>query len=132
MKKQKNLLSKGTFLILLALSISMTSCSSLSSYSTDVQLNPSQNYAKTKTSEVIIYLSKEDLPADYEKVGVVLAGGLLKGKIKKARRDAARMGANGLYWEGFNNNRGNYSISGDTIVVNSQADGEYLIAIRTK
>ncbi|MGB0864092.1 MAG: hypothetical protein ACPG19_09825 [Saprospiraceae bacterium] len=42
------------------------------------------------------------------------------------------MGANGLLWENFDNNRGNYSINGDTIVVNSQADGQYLIAIRTK
>ena len=130
MKKQK--LSNGVFLLLFVLSLSFTSCNYFYSYSTDVQLNPTQNYARTKSSEVILYLSKEDIPGEYEKLGVVLTGGLLKGKIKKARKDAARMGANGLLWENFDNNRGNYSINGDTIVVNSQADGQYLIAIRTK
>lgn len=105
-------------------------------FSDSIVLNPSLQYEKSSPSEVILYLTKADLPTTYEKIGVVFVGGFPESYIKKARADAAKMGANGLYWEGFDNtaNRNSYNINGDTIVVNNNNSNNpsRLIAIRTK
>lgn len=119
------------FAILLASSLSYN-CA----ISDAVVLQPNAEYGKVKPDEVILYLNAEDLPENYEKVGVVFKGylglALPSKQILKARKDAAKMGANGLYWENFNSNNPSYSITGDTIVIGQQQNNSYLIAIRSK
>ena len=119
----------GTFLL----------CSSLwysCAISDDVVLQPNLKYDKVKQEEVVLYLSSQDLPENYEKVGLVFKGyvgfAMPSKQIKKARIDAAKMGANGLYWENFNSNNRSYSITGDTIVIGQQQNNDYFIAIRTR
>jgi hypothetical protein len=99
-----------------------------------VVLQPNAKYEKVKANEVVLYLNVEDLPTNYEKIGVIFNGGvsLPSRQIQKARRDAAAMGADGLYWENFNGNQRSYNIVGDTIVVGQQQNNGYLIAIRKK
>jgi len=114
-------------------------CSSLwysCSFTSSVVLQPNVTYEKIKPNDVVLYLSAEDLPKNYEKVGLIDISipVSLDRKIEESREAAAKMGANGIYWRNFyRTNQGSYNITGDTIVVGQQGQNpNFLIAIRTK
>ena len=102
-----------------------------------IVIDPTAKYSSTEQDEVKLYLTPSDLPASYEKLGIVFTGAALpSGQIKKARKRAARMGANGLYWENYSNqiNNNGLSMMGDTLILNGANNngGFVLVAIRTE
>jgi hypothetical protein len=69
------------------------------------KLNESKNYTPISPDSVVVYLTPKDILCDFDKVALIKtkSGYALKDKksIKKARKKAAKLGANGILVNGI-------------------------------
>ncbi|MCB0719719.1 MAG: hypothetical protein KDD65_14815 [Bacteroidetes bacterium] len=83
-------------MLVLALAASATGC-----VTTSVAPLNNKTYAPINPSDVVVYLEEDDIPGDYEKVALLYSRGDYAWTdearlFKKARKKAAKIGANGL------------------------------------
>ena len=95
-------------------------------------LSSSIKYPAVHPNDVVVYLYEKDIPKGYEKLGLVrLQGQLIESiLIEDARKKAGAMGANGLYYKGFEHGYYARQWDADTLVV-QQVNRDVMIAIRT-
>ena len=118
---------KATYVI--AIAILLSSCVSASV----TELNPSKQYSTVLPEEVQVFLSEEDIKCDYEKVALIntKAGYNLKDEksVKKARKKAGEVGANGIVLGGFDEPGAGKKVANAIFGTGANTKGE-MVAIR--
>lgn len=92
--------TRSTFILIAAVfAVFLTGC--VTANTTKLSAN---DYPPLDPNEVTIYLSEDDVPGDYEKVGIINLSGNYQftnqeKMYEKARKEAAKIGANGVVVE---------------------------------
>ena len=102
--------------------------------STNVTPLSSKTYAEVSPADVDIYLAEEDIPYRYEKIAIIFASGSTNTTdqdemLKKVRKEAAKLGANGVLVQSIDEPSRAEKIVGTIFDAETRREGE-MVAIR--
>ncbi len=118
-------MNKRSFLPLLAVLV-LAGC-----VQTQATLLSNQKYPPIEPDDVVIYMSEDDIPGDYEKVAIIHAQGETdftneSQMLKAMRKRAAKVGANGVLLPAIDEPSTGAKIAGAVLGVSTERRGETL------
>lgn len=111
-----------------AAALSLSGCITAST----VPLAGASQYDAITPEEVHVFYSEEDIPGEYERIGVIYAEGPAnmtnqRQMVEKMRTEAAKIGGNGVVMTGIQEPSAGAQVAGAVFGVSPQREGEFLV-----